>query len=450
VPYCTDNEGTMKTAGKTILVMAAGILLLGTGVPEAHANGSWGSGAICAKRVKAGKRLARSAKVLRVGSWNLHGFPDGAPGKRRRGVKRTDVAWMACALAWMQLDVVALQGVKNHWRARSALNRLLGQLRRLTGARWKYKLDKCRGASRDHVGLLWNTRRVQGSKFRVEESVNPYRRACRSGQRPGLRGYFKARFGGRVDFHLLSVQLATGDGIGRKLRKRAINGLPAAYRSGRRLAPDADMIVAGDFHTGATPWLSRAVASLSTPFILTRADRQCTGYASKTRRAWSHFLVARDMVEVSSSRRARVVGYCAAARCAVRTPSPLPAAHTSLTPHCPVILDVPNKDVDPRRQELNNWATKTYTTKVGKSGLPRKLSAKMIKKVLRKLKGRLHRACRRHGSGAYTVTIIGATGKVKDVKKDGKAPTCALKVLRRAVFPRFQVSALQILMPVIW
>jgi endonuclease/exonuclease/phosphatase family metal-dependent hydrolase len=440
----------MKTLGKSIVVVAAASLVLGLGADRAQANDPWSTGATCARLVKAGKRLARSGKVLRVGSWNLNGFPDGAPGKRRHGVKRTDVAWMACAIAWMQLDMVALQGVKSHLRARIALRKLLGGLRKLTGARWRYKLDKCWGATREHVGLLWNTKRVQGSKFGVEESINPYKRACRSGQRPGLRGYFKARFGGRVDFHLLSVQLATGGGLGRTLRKRAVNGIPEAYRSGRRRTPDPDMIVAGDFHTGPQPWLSQAVASLSTPFLLTRSNRQCTGYTPKTRQTWSHFLVARDMVEVSSSRRTRVVGYCATARCSVSTPSPLPAAFTSLSPHCPVILDVPNKDVDPVRQELNTWATKTYSTKVGKGGLPRKLSATMIKKVLRKLRPRLFRACRRHGSGAYRMTIIGATGKVKEVKKDGKAPTCALRVLKRATFPRFRVTALQILMPVIW
>lgn len=440
----------MKILGKSIVMVAVGGLLLALGSGNARANDPWSSAATCGQLLRAKKQLSRSSGVLRLGSWNLHGFPDGAPGKRRRGVTRTDVAWLACSLAWMQLDVVALQGVKNHWRARTALRKLLGQLRKLTGARWRYKLDKCRGNTREHVGLLWNTKRVKGSKFRVEESLNPYKRACRSGQRPGLRGYFKARFGGRVDFHLMAVQLATGGGLGRKLRKRAIRGIPEAYRSGRRLAPDPDMIVAGDFNTGAGPWLSRAAASLSTPFLLKKANRQCTGYAKKRRRSWSHFLVARDMVEVTSRHTTRVVGYCARARCPVATPNPVPAAATSLSPHCPVLLDVPNKDVDPRRQELNRWATKTYTTKVGKGGLPRKLSATMIKKVLRKLKPRLKRACRRHGSGAYQLTIVGATGKVLKVQKDGKAPTCALKVLKRATFPRFQVSALQLLVPVIW
>lgn len=438
----------MKTLGKSILVVAAGGLLLGLGGSEARAKDPWSSGASCGQLLRAGKKLNRAGNVLRVGSWNLHGFPDGAPGKRKKGVQRTDIAWLACSVAWMQLDVVALQGVKNHWRARAALRKLLGRLRKLTGARWQYKLDKCRGANRDHVGLLWNTRRAKSTRVGVEESLNPYKRACRSGQRPGLRGYFKARFGGGVDFHLLSVQLATGGGLGRTLRKRAVNGIPAAYRSARREAPDPDMIVAGDFHTAARPWLSRAVASLSTPFFLKQNNRACTGYQAKVRRSWSHFLVARGMVEVGASRRPRVVGYCARSRCSVSAPAS--AAAKALSPHCPVILDVPNKDVDPRRQELNNWATSTYTTKVGKSGLPRKLSATMIKKVLRRLRGRLKRACRRHGSGAYRLTIIGATGKVKEVKKDGKAPTCALRVLKRAKFPRFQVSALQLLVPVIW
>jgi len=440
----------MKTLGKYIVVVAVGGLLLGLGSGEARADDPWSSPATCGQLLRAGKLSGRSGAVLRVGTWNLNGFPDGAPGKRRGGVARTNVAWLACTLAWMQLDLVALQGVKNHYRARLALRKLSNGLRKLTGASWQYKLDKCRGNDREHVGLLWNTKRVKGSNFRVEESLNPYKRACRSGQRPGLRGYFKARFGGGVDFHMMSVQLATGGGLGRQLRKRSVKGIPGAYRSGWRLAPDPDMIVAGDFHTGAGPWLSRAAASLSTPFLLKKSNRQCTGYADQSRRSWSHFLVARDMVEVSAYSGSRVAGYCARSRCPVQAPSPLPAALTSLSPHCPVILDVPNRDVDPGRQELNSWATKTYGTKVGKGGLPRKLSATMIKKVLHSLRPRLKRACRRHGSGAYTLTILGATGRVSEVAKDGTAPSCALGVLKRATFPRFQVSALQLLVPVIW
>ncbi len=440
----------MKTIGKSIVVVAVTGLVLGLGAEVVHADKAFSSAATCGQLIGAGKRLSRSSAAVRVGSWNLHGFPDGAPGKRKRGVKRTDVAWLACTMTWMQVDVVALQGVKNHWRARTALRKLLGRLKKLTGARWRYKLDKCRGNTREHVGLLWNTKRVKGTRIGVADSINPYKRACRSGQRPGLRGYFKARFGGRVDFHLMSVQLPTGGGLGRRLRKRAVKGIPAAYRAGGRRAPDADMIVAGDFRTGARPWLSRAVASLSTPFLLKKSNRSCTAYTKGTRRSWSHFLVARDMVEVTARQRSRVVGYCATTACSVRPSNPAFAAATSLSPHCPVILDVLNKDKDPARTELNKWATKTYTTKIGKSGLPRKLSATMIKKVLRGLKRKLHRACRRHGSGAYTLTIIGATGKVKDAKKDGKAPTCALRILKGATFPRFQVSALQILIPVIW
>ncbi len=421
---------------------------LGTGA--AAARSPFGSRATCARLLAASHRLARPGNVLRVGSWNLNGFPDGGPGAARRGRPRADLAWMACSLAWMQLDVVALQGVKAHWRARTAMRRLLARLRKLTGARWRYKLDRCRGAQRLHVGLLWNTGRVRASKIGVEESLNPYRRACRKGQRPGLRGYFKARFGGGVDFHLLSVQLPKGGGLGQKLRRLALRGVSDAYRSGRRLAPDPDMIVAGDFQAPARPWLGRAAANLSSPFWLLKNNRRCTGYAGSRGHSFTHLLVSKGMVELGGRSRARVSGYCATTGCRAWGPGSTPAAASSLSPACPVILDVPNRDQDPARQELGRWATRTYSTKVGRSGLPRKLSATMIKKVLHRLRGRLRRACRRHGSGAYRLTIVGATGKVTEVKRDGKAPLCALRVLRKAIFPRFQVSALQVLVPVIW
>ncbi|MFH2009286.1 MAG: hypothetical protein ABI333_22035 [bacterium] len=442
------------TVDKRLLISVGAVValtLVGAQDSQARSAGVavWRSGPECTQAVKAGKRLARSGADVRVGTWNLHGFPDGAPGRRRPKGTRTDVDWLACSIAWMQVDVLALQGVKNHWQAKAALGKLLKGLRQYTGATWKVKLDRCGGANRDHVGLLWNTGRLRGSKFQVEEYLNPYRKACSSGQRPGLRGYFK-RPGG-VDFHLLSVQLPAGaSGLDSKLRKRAVSGIPDAYRSANRSEPDPDLLVAGDLQTSATGWLARAVSSLRPPFLVAPSDRSCTFYDKYGPSSLSHLLVSRGFVEVQPSRRARVSGYCAVVACSKNgAEKPMSSFH-KLSPHCPVLLDVPNRDVDPTRQELGAWATNTYTVKTGKSGLPRKLSAEMIKSVLRKLKPRLYRSCRKHGSAAYQVTILGASGKVHKVAPEGKAPRCATRVLKKAVFPRFQISAIEILIPVVW
>src|SRR5690606_4307078 len=60
----------------------------------------------CDALVRSGRLLPRAPGTVRFGSWNVRFFPDGGPSGPS---KPTDVAWLACAIAFMQVDVLAVQ-----------------------------------------------------------------------------------------------------------------------------------------------------------------------------------------------------------------------------------------------------------------------------------------------------------------------------------------------------
>src|SRR5690606_40904374 len=51
---------------------------------------------------------AASAAGLRVGSWNVRWFPNGSADVRRHR-EASNVGWLACAIAALRLDVLAVQ-----------------------------------------------------------------------------------------------------------------------------------------------------------------------------------------------------------------------------------------------------------------------------------------------------------------------------------------------------
>lgn len=69
----------------------------------------FGSRAQCEQVVRAGGRLApRRTETVRVATWTIRWFPNGDP---REAGKETDLAWLACALAWLTPDIVAPQEI---------------------------------------------------------------------------------------------------------------------------------------------------------------------------------------------------------------------------------------------------------------------------------------------------------------------------------------------------
>src|SRR5215217_1248169 len=157
-----------------------------TNLPPPAAPGvadAFTSAQICRELLQAGKRLPRPASRARFASWNLRWFPDGEP---REGAGKTDLAWLACTLAWLDVDVIAVQEMKQSPGAERALSQLLAELSRLSGGRYRARLDDCGSRVPQHVGLIWNEKRVTAASFETVGTLNPRGSACQDQLRPGL------------------------------------------------------------------------------------------------------------------------------------------------------------------------------------------------------------------------------------------------------------------------
>jgi exonuclease III len=69
----------------------------------------------------------------------------------------------------------------------------------------------------------------------------------------------------------------------------------------------------------------------------------CTEYFERKAGALDHVVASAGMQEVATT--ARVTGYCAVAGCADLTGA-LPAAAELLSDHCPVVVDIQDRDLD--------------------------------------------------------------------------------------------------------
>lgn len=331
-----------------------------SGPAVAHSNpqSPWSSRADCEALVKAGQRMALAAGKVRVGTWNIRWFPDGGMGLRPHAVKATDIRWLACAIAWMKVDVLGIQEIKSHPQALSAIQKLLRRLKTLTGSTWKAQLDRCPGGTKQHVGILWNASRIKGSRFRDVAALNPHGGACRGRLRPGFGGYFKAR--GGVDFHLIVVHTKSGsDARSIGLRSKTLKGIVGAYRDAQKRARDRDVILAGDWNTmgcrKCTPKVAnteeiqnfgKTVSGLSVPFRRVGASSTCSEYYRGHGGLLDHFVVSKAMREVHARTKAHVSGYCGVAGCRRLSARKMPSAYTKLSDHCPLLLDIRNKDLD--------------------------------------------------------------------------------------------------------
>ena len=113
-------------------------------------------------------------------------------------------------------------------------------------------------------------------------------------------------------------------------------------------------MILGDFNTmGAGDWKSRnyelkatrrLVAKEKPGFLDLPLTPQCSQYF-RGRGGWlDHVLVTKEMKEIAVT-SARVTGYCAVAGCK-RIKDDYPLAYRRLSDHCPVMIDVQNRDED--------------------------------------------------------------------------------------------------------
>ncbi len=299
--------------------------------------------------VKSGARLPRPAGGVRLGTWNIRWFPDGRPGKRPKGTG-TDIAWLACAITWLDVDALAVQEMKTTERARERSRELLRELSVLTGATWRIALDPCQVVSGQHVGFVWNTRSLTASEPVLLPSLNPHGTPCKDLLRPGLGIHLRAKSG--LDFHFVSVHLKSG--TKRRdldLRQRSLGGLAAAMQLLQQDHADPDVVIAGDFNTmgcrHCKPPVSSSAELSALDAVLERGasgraristDAACSeGYGAHGA-LLDHFVASKSLD--ASHLESRVSGFCADSACRFPSKVKLPAKG-SLSDHCPVVLDLP-------------------------------------------------------------------------------------------------------------
>jgi len=292
--------------------------------------------------------------LARIGTWNVRWFPDGVPGKRPSRGAGTDLEWLACAIALLDVDVLAVQEWKTHPAAAAATARLTAALDRATRGRWRAAFDDCENGPGQHVGLLYDESRVTARALRTYAGLNPHGVACQDQLRPGFGAHL--RFPGGLDLHVISVHLKSGsDRRSLTLRQRSLAALPSVLAEARAAVADEDVLFAGDFNTMGCGRCSPAVP----PPAELQDFRQrlagaglravpptsaCTHYYQGVGALLDHFVVGGELAELPGGAVAEVGGVCGEIACAPRRQRSL--VEQRLSDHCPLVLTLLDQDRD--------------------------------------------------------------------------------------------------------
>jgi exonuclease III len=302
-------------------------------------------------------RPARAQGKARIGTWNIRWFPDGEAGDEREE-EGTNIEWLACGVAHLDVDVLALQEFKAYAEAKPAIEQLIAALDRHTTGRWKLELEKCGKPEEGHVGLLWNASRVEARDFRESNEVLAGH-ACDADWRPALAAYFE--FPGGFDTHVVVLHAVAGESRERmQLRERAFRSFPDLQRAAYRSHADTDLIVTGDFNTsgcaeGCEPKRTPAseIARLRELLELTKPALRlipptidCSEYHDDRPYLLDHFAVSATTRELGEQARAAVDGYCTETRCSSEYDVGDRDIYDALSDHCPVVLEFEDRDLD--------------------------------------------------------------------------------------------------------
>jgi endonuclease/exonuclease/phosphatase family metal-dependent hydrolase len=306
--------------------------------------------------VQKGRRLARKLGRARLVAWNVRWFPDGGPGKRA-SENPTDIEWLACAMAYLNADVFALQEIKAYPRARQKLDEVRKRLGGHQQAEFRARLDDCEPEAAQHVGLLWNADQVRAEKFEVFAELNPLAGPCQNQLRPGLGARF--RFAGGLDLEIVAAHLKSGgEPRSRSLRERSAARLPGLLAAVERRHLDDDLVVLGDFNVmgckTCTPAidgdaerdaLAEQLGRGPKPLSLLPTAPACSHYFSGKASLLDLVVATRAMKELGGAPQVVSSGLCAELACG-SLPEPAPEAYRQLSDHCPIVIDLHDEDLD--------------------------------------------------------------------------------------------------------
>jgi len=317
-----------------------------------HDSTAWTSRSDCESLLA---ERAPTSRAPRIATWNIRYFPDSIEDEQTDPDKATDVPWLACAIATLDVDILVVQELKNSEAGLEKQQELLDELNALTGGDWQLELDQCSPAEVQHPGFLFDAARVSGEAFREIPSLNPDP-VCSNSISPGFGGYF--RIDGGPDFHLVAVHGATGSSK-TQFDKRALTtaALESVVADAYAIDPDEDIIFAGDFNTvgcedcepassneDEVDALGQTVASLEPSLALLPTSESCTRVADDMPHI-DHVIAAASMSEIPGEAVVQVGGICQEIGCD-RQVNWLEDAYDRLSDHCPLILDLEAVDDD--------------------------------------------------------------------------------------------------------
>ena len=317
----------------------------------------WTSATACDAVVSNGDLLSRSdTDTLRLASWNIRWFPDGQPNSGNSD-KKTALDWLACTIAWMDVDALAVQEIKTTNGARNAWDKVTQKLKDYTGDDWEVILNSCGNPNSQHLGFLYNEDKLKvGDRQevwqyngRAESASN----ACQDNLRPGYLAYFESLIDNGFDFYAVSIHSDSGRrDKDLNTRQTAIERIDDVTADLANI--DGDFVILGDFNTmGIEDGISAKeeirelkdkVATEVPGFNLLAVQPSCTHYYKKKPGWLDHVLVSADTTELITA-KASVQGYCALNNCDSISGS-LPKAAISLSDHCPIVVDFQNADLD--------------------------------------------------------------------------------------------------------
>lgn len=315
------------------------------------------SAAACEAHLRA--RPERVKRAPRIGTWNVRWFPYGAADRNEPG-HRTDLAWLACAIASLDVDLLAVQEFVQDAGGRSALAEVTSKLDALTAGRWRAQFDDCPGGGFQHVGFLFDSRRVELRSPRMLAKLNPGRSACDRNLRPGLAAF--ARFaGGGPDLHVVSVHLDSGtEERDFTHRARSLTAIGPVLAELARVRPqDRDVLLLGDFNAMGCKQCTPAVAA---PVELARVEGELRALdmnplAAPARQACSHYhrgkasaldriVASAGMEELAQGALIETHGPCRDLECGPAARGEDVHAWQYLSDHCPLVVQLEPRDRD--------------------------------------------------------------------------------------------------------
>jgi endonuclease/exonuclease/phosphatase family metal-dependent hydrolase len=262
-------------------------------------------------------------------------------------------------VAWLEVDVLLVQEFKADVRARQNIAELERMIDGYTGGRWQTRLDDCPRTAGQHVGVLFDSKRVRAQHWQTFAALNPHGSACQDQLRPGFGAYFG--FPGGLDLHVIGVHFKSGaQRRAFDLRQRSADGVVAAFRESNARAADSDAMIAGDFNTmgctrcspkvGAVEELAAfatRLESLSEPFRLVPASAACSHYFGARPTLLDHFAASARLNELPPGRQAQVLGDCADRECrALPKGERRGLVGERLSDHCPLVIELDDRDLD--------------------------------------------------------------------------------------------------------